>query len=109
MGEIVKLFLLFHPFRQWHHAVFVPDYSGGPVPIYAGSSLLSSNEHLDSFGSLNKPKKKVKDYFATGLVRAKALQTVSRFPRKTHCRYVKIKSNVFIMYFSIVGLVFPRK
>ena len=34
----------------------------------------------------------------TGQTRAKALQTVSRFPRETRCRYAAPKSNAFTLW-----------
>jgi hypothetical protein len=34
------------------------------------------------------------DFIRLGLTRAKALQTVSRFPRETRRRYAALKSNV---------------
>jgi hypothetical protein len=40
------------------------------------------------------------DFIRLGLTRAKALQTVSRFPRETRRRYAVPKSNGFTLLFK---------
>jgi len=40
------------------------------------------------------------DFIRLGLTRAKALQTVSRFPRETRRRYAVPKSNGFTLLFQ---------
>jgi len=63
-----------------------------PEPCQRDKEQFAAKNPIDSLGY---------NSIRLGLTRAKALQTVSRFPRKTRRRHAAPESNAFAMFISL--------